>query len=135
MKSFKESLCTFGMLRLAAFAIPVFVVLGACNASHGQDAGGQEGDPIAAGARRGGSARYPARRTTWAARSVGAPFALKRRSVAVTLAACTSSGPTTVPTNGGAQGGRGGGASAPGAPTPVISSGGADQEIAAFKNR
>jgi hypothetical protein len=39
MKSFKESLCAFGMLRIAAFAIPVFVVLGACNASHGQDAG------------------------------------------------------------------------------------------------
>jgi hypothetical protein len=36
MKSFKES--TFGMLRLAAFPILAFVVLGTCNASRGQEA-------------------------------------------------------------------------------------------------
>jgi uncharacterized protein DUF6282 len=38
MKSFNKKSRTFGILRLAAFAIPAFVVLGTCNASRSQEA-------------------------------------------------------------------------------------------------
>ena len=38
MKRFKKKSRTLGMLRIAAFAIPAFVVLGTCNASRGQEA-------------------------------------------------------------------------------------------------
>ena len=39
MKSFKERSHAFGILRLAAFAIPVFVVLGTHGTSRSQEAG------------------------------------------------------------------------------------------------